>query len=91
MVWDGCTAAQSLGLERLQRECMRIITGLPLFCRLDHLYVESGFYDLTERRRERRLTLMYKSVFLRQCPDYFRDLIPCLRALALLSGKTLGQ
>ena len=71
VVWDGCTAAQSHGLERLQRECIRIMTGLPLYCKTDHLYAESGLSTLAERRRQHRLLLLFKSSIQQQCPSYF--------------------
>ena len=79
VVWDGCGAAQSVLLEGLQRDCLRIITGLPTFCRLDHLYKESGICPLFERRRQHRLLLLFKSVILNQCPSYFNSLITPLR------------
>ena len=79
VVWDGCTTLQDVGLERLQTECLRIITGLPLYCRLNHLYTMTGLDRLSVRRRRQRLVLLYKAVVLHRCPQYFLDLLPVLR------------
>ena len=79
VVWDGCQAYNALALERLQCDCIRIITGLPIFCRLDNLYRESGFDTLTERRRQHRLILLYKTAILGKAPSYFKDLLTELR------------
>ena len=78
VVWDGCTAAQALTLERLQRDIMRIITGLPTYCRLDYLYSDCGLPPLAERRREHCILLLFKSVVLKQGPRYFSLLAPPL-------------
>ena len=64
VVWDGCTAALSFALERLQRECIRIITGLPLYYKVDHLYSDLGLCPLVKRRRQHRLLLLFKSAIL---------------------------
>ena len=78
-VWDGCSMACSETVERLQVECMRIITGLPVFCRLDLLYQETGLEALCERRRQHRLVTLFKAVFSDACPPYFKAIIPTLR------------
>ena len=78
-VWDNCTAAQSLTLERLQYASLRIITGLTAYCRIDNLFRESGLDSLFERRRQQRLVLLYKSAILQQTPHYFNALLPPLR------------
>ena len=76
VIWDSCTSTQQQGIEKLQRESIRIITGLPMFCCSENLYHESGFNTLAERRRQHRLTLFYKSIILGQCPIYFREIFP---------------
>ena len=78
-IWDSCTAELSSTLEQLQRECIRIITGLTAYCRVDNLYRESGLDTLFERRRQQRLVFLYKALFLNQCPSYFRALFPAFR------------
>jgi len=42
-VWDNITIAQSETIEKLQLECLRIITGLPRYCSSSILYNETGF------------------------------------------------
>ena len=79
VVWDNCTAAQTDQLEKLQRECLRIISGLPLYFDIDHLYRESGLERLATRCRLHRLILLFKAAILGDCPQYFIDLLPLLR------------
>ena len=76
IVWDSCSGYLALQLEKLQRECLRIITGLPVFCNLEKLYTASGFDTLMERRRQHRLILLFKASTLGKCPSYFRSIIP---------------
>ena len=78
-IWDSCNAEQALTLERLQRDCLRIITGLTAYCRNDNLYRESGLDTLFERRRQQRLVLLYKAAILSECPSYFLSILPPLR------------
>ena len=61
VVWDGlCNAAQSMALEQLQRDAIRIFTGLTLYCKAEYLYLESGLDTLKERRKIHRLILLHK-------------------------------
>ena len=61
VVWDGlCNLGQSMALESLQREAIRIFTGLTLFCKVENLYLESGLDTLKERRQHHRLILLHK-------------------------------
>ena len=61
VVWDGlCDGGQSMALEKLQRDAIRIFTGLTLFCKSEYLYLESGLDTLKERRKQHRLVLLYK-------------------------------
>ena len=63
VVWDGlCDGTLSLELEKLQRECSRIITGLTAHCCVEHLYSESGLVALKNRRRQHRLILLFKII-----------------------------
>ena len=76
VVWDGlCDGALSMELEKLQRECIRIMTGLTAYCRVDHLYWESGLDTLKERRRQHRLTLLYKIIH-NEAPMIMKSLLP---------------
>ena len=60
-MWDGyCCALLIDSLEKLQREAIRIFSGLPRFCRSENLYVESGLQTLAERRKQHRLVLLFK-------------------------------
>ena len=75
IVWDGCSQQDSEALERLQNEAARIVTGLTRSVTLDNLYAECGWTSLAERRKQNKLTFMYRSVN-RLVPSYISDLIP---------------
>ena len=64
IVWDGCSQQDSEALERLQNEAARIVTGLTrsVHVTLDNLYAECGWTSLAERRKQNKLTFMYRSV-----------------------------
>ena len=61
-------------LEQVQLNAARIVTGLPVFASLRSLYHETGCETLAERRRRRKLTLMYNIVNY-DAPSYLRDLL----------------
>ena len=62
-------------LEKAQREAIRIITGLPSYARIDGLLSESGLETLSNRRKNRKLQLLYK-MHNKLTPDYLNDLLP---------------
>ena len=75
-VWDGhLSAAQSETLEKLQRTALRLIGGLTSYCRNESLYLESGLTSLSDRRRQQRLTLLYK-LFHEPALRHFHHLLP---------------
>ena len=78
VIWDNCTITQSDELELLQRECIRIITGLPRFCSVVKLYAESGLEPLAQRRYRQRLILLHKSMY-GLAPSYLYSELPILR------------
>ena len=51
-VWDGCTLAYSVRLERVQLNAARIVTGLPLFSSQNSLYFETGWEAIADRRKK---------------------------------------
>lgn len=74
-VWDGCNQGDSDRLEHVQLHAARIVTGLPIFASLNSLYFETGWETLAERRRKKKLTLMYRIVNY-DAPTYLTDLLP---------------
>ena len=74
-VWDGCNTADANRLEAVQLNAARIVTGLPIFASLEALYFETGWETLAERRKMRKLCLMYKIVN-NESPSYLNDLLP---------------
>ena len=74
-IWDGCSMADANRLEQIQMNAARIVTGLPVFASLNSLYFETGWETLADRRRVRKLTLMYKIVN-NDVPSYLLDLLP---------------
>ena len=69
------TMADANRLEQVQLNAARTVTGIPVFASLRSLYHETGWETLAERRRRRKLTLMYKIVN-NDAPSYLRDLLP---------------
>ena len=74
-VWDGCSITDSNRIEKVQLHAARIITGLPIFASLNSLYFETGWEKLDERRKSKKLALMYKIVN-NEAPSYLNDLLP---------------
>ena len=61
-VWDECSITDSTRIEKVQLHAARIITGLPIFASLNSLYFGTGWEKLDERRKSKKLALMYKIV-----------------------------
>ena len=76
-VWDGCTCnmTDANRLEKVKLNVARIVTGLPIFASKRALYYETGWETLEERRKIRKLCLMYKIVN-NDTPTYLNDLLP---------------
>ena len=74
-VWDGCNRNDSNRLEKLQLNAARIVTGLPIFPSANSLYTETGWETLAERRKNKKLTLMYK-IINNDAPSYLTSLLP---------------
>ena len=74
-VWDNCGIGYSNKLETLQLEAARIVTGLPIFTKLETLYKEIGWETLEERRKRRKLQMFY-NIQNKNAPDYLVNLIP---------------
>ena len=77
IIWDGCTEGQSMTLENLHLEAIRIITGSVKGTSHQKLYAESGLTSLKERRRTHRL-IMYFKIVNGFCPNYLQELLPPL-------------
>ena len=74
-VWDGCNQEESRRLEQVQSNAARIVTGLPIFASLNSLYYETGLDTLAERRKYKKLNLMY-TIVNNKSPSYVSDLLP---------------
>ena len=74
-LWDGCSQQDSDYLEKLQLETVRIVTGLPLIASREPIYSETGCKLLSDRRRIRRLSLVY-SIHSNCAPAHLCDLMP---------------
>ena len=74
-VWDGCTVELINKLEQVQLQAARIVTGLPVYTPREYLYFETGWEPLQERRRKRKLSMMYK-IQNGLSPQYLTDLLP---------------
>ena len=74
-VWDGCNQIDSNRLEKLQPNAARIVKGLPIFASANSLYTETGWETLAERRKNKKLTLIYK-IINNDAPSYLTSLLP---------------
>lgn len=74
-VWDGCTQTDANRLEQVQLNAVRIVTGLPVFASLNSLYSETGWESLADRRKNKKLSLMFK-IINNEAPSYLTDLLP---------------
>lgn len=74
-LWDECNVTNSDKLEKLQLEVARIVTGLPIFTSRQSLYYETGWETLSNRRKFRKLTLLYK-IHNNLTPSYLHDIMP---------------
>ena len=61
-VWESSTQADANRLEQVQLNAARIVIGLPVFASLDSLYYETGWETLSQRRTNKKLTIMFKIV-----------------------------
>ena len=74
-VWDNCGTINSNRLENLQLEAARIVTGLPIFTKIDNLYEELGWEKLDVRRQRRKLQMFY-NITNSNAPEYLCKLVP---------------
>lgn len=74
-VWDGCTQSDANRLEQAQLNAARIVTGLPVFASLNSLYHETGWETLTQRRTNKKLSLIYR-IINNDAPGYLANLLP---------------
>jgi hypothetical protein len=75
IIWDNCTNAEKLELDKIQNEAARIAIGATKLISLDNLRREIGWENLDERRRNHKLTLLYKMKN-NLTPNYLSSLIP---------------
>ena len=75
VVWDGCSIDHTDRLERIQLEAARIITGVTRSTHLERLNSEVGWFPLSQHRKERKLTTLYKIIH-GLAPSYLTDLLP---------------
>ena len=59
VMWYSCTNDNANRIEKIQLEAARIITGLTRSTHLDSLYNETGWISLSQRRKERKLVLLF--------------------------------
>ena len=74
-VLDGCSQTDANRLEQAQLNAARIVTGLPVFASTNSLYQETGWEPLSQRRTNKKLSLMYK-IINNEAPGYLSNLLP---------------
>ena len=61
----------------MQLNAARIFTGIPVFSSLRSLYLETDWETLAERRKTKKLIIVYK-IIKNEIPSYLNDLLPSL-------------
>jgi hypothetical protein len=75
IVWDNLYTYESNRLEIIQLQALRTITGLTISAHKEAIYTESGFQTLSNRRKDHRLTQMYKIKY-DMAPQQLKYLLP---------------
>ncbi|MCG7869675.1 MAG: endonuclease/exonuclease/phosphatase family protein [Candidatus Thiodiazotropha taylori] len=75
IVWNNCTQYESLGLEQIQYEAARIVTGATRLVSINSLLNETGWETLSSRRKNHKLVMFYKMQN-NLCPVYLSSLVP---------------
>ena len=75
IVWNKCTQYESLGLEQIQYEAARIVTGATRLVSINSLLTETGWETLSARRKNHKLVMFYKMQN-NLCPVYLSTLVP---------------
>ena len=75
VIWDNCTQYEKRELDKIQNEAARIATGATKLVSLDTLYFEIRWETLEQRRKNHRLTLLYKMRY-SLTPQYLSSLVP---------------
>ncbi len=60
VVWDNCSKGDKERLENVQIEAARIITGATKLCKIENIYIETGWDTLQTRRDRQKLIMLYK-------------------------------
>ena len=74
-MWNNCTQYESLGLEQIQYEAARIVTGATRLVSINSLLTETGWETLSARRKNHKLVMFYKMQN-DLCPVYLSSLVP---------------
>ena len=75
VVWCNIAKYEGDGLEKIQLEAARIVTGTTKLVSIENLYKETGWETLSSRRRQHKLTLYCKMTnYL--TPVYLSTLLP---------------
>ena len=69
VIFDNCTQYEFNGIEKVQLEAARIVSGTTKLVSLALLYGELGWEQLSSRRRKYKLVLFYK-IQNGLCPAY---------------------
>ena len=76
-VWDDCNLSDTNRLEQVQLHAARIVTGLLIFSSLRSLYLKADWETLAERRKIKKLIIMYK-IIKNGTLSYLNDMLPGL-------------
>ena len=71
VVWDGCSEQDSVTLQKVQNEAVRLVTGLTRSVSLENLYKKCGWATLSQRRQQHKLSFIYTEI-LEMYPHTFK-------------------
>jgi hypothetical protein len=76
------------GLKDINHFVDQIVTGLPIFTKIDKLYSETGWATLSSRRHNRKLQLFY-NIKNGHAPNYLRELMHLVAIFQVWLNNTL--
>ena len=74
-IWDNCTQYEKRGLDKIQHEAARIVSGATALVSLQSLYADICWESLQDRRTKHKLNLFFKMQN-DLVPGYLATLVP---------------
>lgn len=75
ILFDNCTQQEKYELDKIQNEAARVVTGATKLVSIDHLYKETRWESLSQRRWMHKLVQFYKMIK-GLSPEFLSNLTP---------------